>query len=288
MSQSASTRTYADLLASVLAYAKSEKRIRAALLSGSRADVGAQAEPFQDLDVALYIHDQPSFTADPLWLDRFGERLIMQSNPSGDPEAPFFYLLQFVDGLRLDLKLVEADLHDKYPPESQSVVLLDKDGLFSHLPPASDRDFWPTVPTQQQFFRCCNEFFWLAPYVAKGLWRGQLAYAKFHLDTLMRGELMRLLDWAYGFRTGFSKSSGKFGKHWGGVLPEGWLTRLLDTYAGADEAENWEALYTMLGLFDLVAKDVAAVAGLNYAEAEAQAVTAYVAQIQLTQKSDSE
>lgn len=278
-------RTPDALLTEVLAYAEADERVRAALLSGSRAGAEAGADPFQDVDVAFYVRGVPTFTADHAWIDRFGERLIMQlptlmGEEKPAPDAPFFYLLQFADGTRLDLKLVEATQRAEYPPESQSVVLLDKGGLFAHLPPASDRDFWPTPPTQKQFFECCNEFFWLAPYVAKGLRRGQLAYAKFYLDTLMRGELMRLLDWAFGFRTDFGKSAGKFGNYWAGVLPESWLARLPDTYAGADEADNWEALYTMLGLFDLVAQEVAEAGGLSYAATEVQAVAAYVVGMQ--------
>lgn len=58
------------------------------------------------------------------------------------------------------------------------------------------------------FDDCCNEFWWLSTYVAKGLARGELPYAIAHLD-LMRKQLMTMLSWQVGLEKGFTFSIGK-------------------------------------------------------------------------------
>jgi aminoglycoside 6-adenylyltransferase len=49
-------------------------------------------------------------------------------------------------------------------------------------------------------------------YVAKGLWRGEIPYAKYMLDSVIREQLMKMLTWHVGISTGFTQSPGKHGR----------------------------------------------------------------------------
>ncbi|UFA49765.1 aminoglycoside 6-adenylyltransferase [Deinococcus radiophilus] len=276
----------ADPLHQVLALAHQDSRVRAVILSGSRVNPQAVPDAFQDYDVTLYVRDLPSFTQSHRWIDRFGERMILQipalmGGAEYDHTSPITYLMQFVDGSRLDLGLIPVELRAEFPPESLSRVLLDKDDLFPDLPAPHGGDHFPTPPSAQAYADSCNEFWWLAPYVVKGLRRGQLGYAKYHLDSLMRGELLRMLEWAFGCRTGWAANPGKFGSRFGGVLPAGWLTRLEQTYAGADTGANWDALLTMTALFRDAAQEVAACSGHTYPTQDDERVSAYLAQMRV-------
>ena len=57
-------------------------------------------------------------------------------------------------------------------------------------------------PSLAAFWACCNEFWWLSPYVLKGICRGEILYAAEHLHAL-HGELVRMLGWQVGCQTGF-------------------------------------------------------------------------------------
>jgi Streptomycin adenylyltransferase len=65
----------------------------------------------------------------------------------------FAYLMQFVDGNRLDLTLCPLNRIDDVRKQSLSVLLLDKDGLIGPLPPANEKDYLPTPPNRESVRR---------------------------------------------------------------------------------------------------------------------------------------
>jgi len=185
--------------------------------------------------------------------------------------------MQFLDGNRIDLSICDLEkLDDSIAGDSLTKVLLDKDGRVRNLPPASELDYLPKKPTRKQFDDCCNEFWWLNPYVAKGLWRGELIYAKFHLDCLMRNELMKMLEWYFGVKTGYAKAMGKQGKHIGAVLEKSEWQMLQATYSDADFNHIWKALLGMGELFRKVSQEVAQNFGFWYPEDDDQKVSQFI------------
>ena len=70
----------------------------------------------------------------------------------------------------------------------------------------------PSQPTAKAFDDCCNEFWWLNPYVAKGLWRDELIHAKYMLDTHMREQLLKMLTLVLRHADGLSKIARQAGQ----------------------------------------------------------------------------
>jgi aminoglycoside 6-adenylyltransferase len=160
-----------------------------------------------------------------------------------------------------------------------SVLLLDKDGIIPPFPPATDRDYLPQPPTAKLFADCCNEFWWVCPYVAKGLWREEITYAKALMDQAVREQLMKMLTWHIGLKTQFSRSPGKEGKYFQQYLePELWTT-LLQTYAAAGYDNTWDALLIMGHLFRQVALPLADHFGFDYPHEDDRRVRAYLEHI---------
>jgi len=245
----------------ILNTAREDERIRAVMLNGSRTNPHAPRDIFQDFDVIYFVTDVASFRLDEHWIDRFGERMILQlPDDIGDPppgkNAGFAYLMQFSDGNRIDLNLFPLDRLDDLEEDSLSLLLLDKDGLFGQLPPPSESSYLPQPPTARAFAACCNEFWWVCPYVAKGLWRGEITYAKFMLDQVVRAQLMKMLVWDIGVKTQFSVNPGIFGRHFERCLEPQLWERLLDTYSDAGIENTWQALFAMCELFRSAAKQV--------------------------------
>ncbi len=286
-------RSEQEMLALILDTARSDDRIRAVIMNGSRANPNAPRDIFQDFDIVYIVTDVASFRDDPDWIKRFGELMILQLPEAMDDPPPqndggFAYLMQFADGNRIDLQLFPLDKLAELGEDSLSVLLLDKDHIIKPLPPPSDRDYLPKPPTAKAFADCCNEFWWVCPYVAKGLWREEITYAKYMFDHPLREQLMKMLSWYVGVNTQFSYNPGKYGKYLQQRLePELWAM-LLQTYADADYDRTWKALHVMCDLFRIIAKRVAEHFGFAYPSEDDRKVSAHLRHVQALPKAATE
>src|SRR5699024_5864736 len=78
---------------------------------------------------------------------------------------------------------------------------------------------------------CCNEFWNVSAYVAKGLLRKELLFALDHFNQVLRPELLRMISWNVGIREGFNFSVGKSYKFMDNYLTEAELEKLINTYS---------------------------------------------------------
>jgi len=274
-------RTEREMLDMILSTARADDRIRAVVMNGSRANPNAPRDFFQDYDIVYFVMDVEPYKHNHEWLKRFGELMIVQmpedmEDPPPNRNGGFVYLMQFTDGNRIDLGIDPLAMIHEIVADSQSIVLLDKDGCIPALPPASDRDYLPKPPTAKAFWDCCNEFWWVSPYVAKGLWRRELPYARQMFEEHVRSELMRMLIWHVGVTTGFSRNVGKFGKYLEQLLePEVWAM-LQKTYSDTDYERTWDALFAACDLFRLTATRVASRFGFAYPAGDDARVSAHL------------
>jgi len=265
----------------ILSTARNDERIRAVILNGSRANLNAPRDIFQDFDVIYLVTEFEPFVNNMEWIRRFGEIMILQmpdqmEDPPPESKISFGYLMQFTDGNRIDLCIFPLAMLSEFEADKLSQVLLDKDGILPEFLPANESDYLPTPPTPKQFADCCNEFWWVSPYVAKGLWRGELPYAKFMLDQILREQLMKMANWHVGQKTNFTKNPGKFGKYLKQYLELELWTMLLDTYSDASYAHTWESLFTMGDLFRTMAIQVGNTFGYEYPSGDDERVSAYL------------
>ncbi len=274
-------RSEQEMMELILGTAREDERIRAVIMNGSRANPNAPRDFFQDYDIVYVVTDPAPFRNNYEWIKRFGELMILQEPDDMDDPPPgdklsFAYLMQFADGTRIDLGIHPMAQVDKIERDSQSILLLDKDSIVKPFPPASDVDYLPSPPTAKAFFDCCNEFWWVSPYVAKGLWREEIIYAKYMLDHYVREQLDKMLRWQIGVQTEFNKNPGKFGKYFEQFLaPEHWKM-LLKTYSAADYEQTWQALFAMCDLFRAIAIEVAEHFGFDYPYGDDARVTAHL------------
>lgn len=274
-------RSEQQMMDLILATAKDDDRIRAVVMNGSRANPNAPKDFFQDFDIVYVVRDVHSFTDDHSWIDIFGERMILQMPTSGElipneDDGSFVYLIQLMDGNRIDLTLLPIENISKVERESQSILLLDKDGIIDPFPPASDSDFVTSKPTAKLFSDCCNEFWWICPYVAKGIWRDELPYAMLMHDRHERDMLMLMIRWYIGMNNDFSVSSGKHGKYFKKFLEPVLWDMYVRTYSDGSYEKLWEALFTSCELFRSIAQKVAAHFGFEYPMGDDERVTAHL------------
>lgn len=188
----------------------------------------------------------------------------------------FAYLMEFTDWNRVDLTLMDLDTFKKLPSDSQTVLLLDKDNVLGPFSPPSDEDYLPQPLSQAEFYRCCNEFFWVAHTVGKGLWRKELTYVKFVCDQIAKDELIKLLIFYAGIKTDFKQCIGKHGKYLQNYLEPDIWERFVKTYVDADYTHMWDGLFAMCELFNEIALRLSASCKFPYDEAEYKAVVLYL------------
>jgi aminoglycoside 6-adenylyltransferase len=274
-------RSEQEMLEIIISTAETDDRIRAVIMNGSRTNPHARQDIFQDFDIVYLVTDVGPFRNDRAWINRFGELMVLQmpeamKDPPALNDGRFSYLMQFTDGNRIDLTLLPiAKLHE-FGRDSLSLLLLDKDGIVEPLPAPSESDYLPKPPTAKAFSDCCNEFWWVCPYVAKGLWREEIVYAKYMLDRVIREQLMKMLTWHIGIKTQFLRSPGKLGKRLKQYLePELWAV-LEKTYADAGYESTWDALDMMCELFRMTARQVGEHFGFDYPRNDDEKVNAHL------------
>ncbi|TDF94763.1 aminoglycoside 6-adenylyltransferase [Paenibacillus piri] len=279
-------RNEKEMFELIIGLAQKDERVRAVTLEGSRTNPNVPKDMFQDYDVSFHVSEMKSFLLQPDWIDVFGERIIMQTPEAMSMFPPelgrcFSYLMLFTDGNRIDLTLVPLDGYEAYSKEDKlMMVLLDKDGIFPGVPAPTDKDYWVKRPSAEFFADCCNEFWWVSTYVAKGLWRNEILYAQDHLNKIVRPMLIKMLEWEAGIRTNFSVSTGKNGKYLDNYLSEQSWQQLLSTYADGSYKSTWNALLAAGALFRSTAKYVADHFHYEYPHEDDRRVTEYLKHVQ--------
>lgn len=267
----------------ILGFANNDSRIRAVILNGSRANPAAKRDMLQDFDIVYLVDKLESFTCDHSWIDVFGEKLVYQLPdisplyPDEQSEDSFGYLMQFADGNRIDLTVAKKEKFSGYCfGDRLSVILLDKDGLLPQLPPPDDSSHYITPPTKELFDACRCEFWWVSPYVAKGLWRGQLLFAQQHMEACIRGELRRMLAWCGGISCDYRISAGKCGDGLSTLLPHDMWEKYLSTYSPCRDEDIWNSLFAAGDLFSDASQHVAQHFGYTITDAWDKNVPKYL------------
>ena len=259
------TRTEEEMLSLVLEFARSDDRIRAVVMNGSRANSNAGRDIFQDYDIAFFVTDVEPFREESRVVPHFGVPLLVEKVEDqvyrpGLRDGRYTYNVQFTDGNRIDMAFFPVEMPERRPFDSLTRVLLDKDGLIPDLPNPSERSHFITEPTQKLYDDCCNTFcFTLGSHIPKTLWRRKLPLLKCHVDRLRKG-LVLMLGWYIGVTKGFERSLGSEGrdleKH---LEPEDWR-EFERTYAGSDYDDIQESVLVTHRLFTRAAKSV----GMHY------------------------
>lgn len=282
-----------DVIKKLVDWGEKQERVRAMLMTSTRAVPNAPLDDLSDYDVVLVVTDIHPFHEERSWLNDFGEVLVAYWDPIySDPETganKFGNVIQYADGLKIDFTLypiswLPAVVQSPALPAELDAgyrVLLDKDGWTRKMKLPTFSAYIPKVPTNEHYQKWVHEFFSDAPYAAKCIRRGELLPLKWCLDYDMKQIYLRqMLEWKIGLDTNWSVPVGSLGKGLKKRLsPEIW-SQLMDCYTGAEAPENWRALFNTLNLFRQVAMEVGQKLGYVYPVDLDQRVTIFVENMQ--------
>ena len=275
-------RTENEIYDLILSVAHNDNRIKAVYMNGSRTNDNVPKDIFQDYDIVYVVEETQSFIEDKNWINRFGEILYMQypdENPyfPSDKDNSYGWLMQFADGVRIDLTVQSVSYALQHIKDDRLCrILFDKGNLLPQIEPASDRDYWVTKPTKEQFLATCNEFWWCTNNIAKGLWRAEIPYVQDMTNYCVRTELIKMLNWKVGLITDWSVCTGKSSKYLYRWLPEKEWQMFMETYFDGNIVNAWQAVFKMCDLFKNVAQYVGEGLGYSYNEEEGEAALQYL------------
>ena len=275
-------RSENEMLDLIISTAKSDERILAVIMNGSRVNPHVDKDRFQDFDIVYVVEKVNSFRENPAWIDVFGERIIMQTPndmafPEPEPNGNPVYLMLFKDMNRIDLSLIpKAHFEKQKSQDSLSLVLLDKVGIVPELPPPGEKDYLPNKPTEPVFQGCCNEFWWVSTYIAKGLARGEITYAYAMFFNPVRMMFMTMLEWHMGIKYNYSINMGKEGKNLQKIVDRTTWERILMIYPDGEIDNIWDSLFLMGEMFREYAILVAGALNYTYNWEEDRNVSAYL------------
>jgi aminoglycoside 6-adenylyltransferase len=275
-----------DVLGRLVAWGESDETVRALVLTSTRARDDGSADLLSDYDVIVVVSDAAAFVADDAWTKAYGRPLVRWGDESElFGETTFFRGVFYDDSIRIDYTIWPRPVADRVTggtalPDDLDVgyrVLLDKDGVTSRWPAATFRAHVPEIPTRAEYDALLEEFWWDTTYVAKGLWRGDVVFAKFALDYDVKlVALRRLLEWRIELDHGWSVRPGAYGKGLERLLPPELRAELDATYVGVGIEESWDALFRTTALFRRVATEVGDALGYPYPQDVDDAVTAHL------------
>ncbi|WP_308636344.1 aminoglycoside 6-adenylyltransferase [Paenibacillus silvisoli] len=275
-----------DMLSSLLTWTNKNSMIRVVLMTSSRTNPDAPVDLLSDYDIELVVTDLAPFRGSDAWITQFGG---IMTEYREDGETSITRLVLFEDGVRIDLqvylvKQLQAVIELPLLPEELDIgyrVLMDKDGFTAEMKQPRHKGFVIEKPSRPDYNTAVKEFWWDITYVAKSLWRDELYFAKYMLDSVIRFQMfMPMIEWHIGAESNWTVNPGKNGRWFKRYLDAETWAELEQTYAGASLEDNWRAMYAMTALFRKLAVDVGGKLGFDYPHALDQRVTAYMQRIQ--------
>jgi aminoglycoside 6-adenylyltransferase len=274
----------------MVAWADQLPTARALILTSSLARPGSPVDLLSDYDLILAVTDPERFGKEQGWLLDYGT-LMTRWGDEGEMlgHTTYFRSAVYQDYVKIDYTiwpdtLLERVAESSTLPEELDEgyrVLLDKSGITAAWKKPTHRAFIPTRPTQAEYQALVEEFWWVATYVAKSLWRTELIFARWVLvGDLHDNALRKMLEWHIEIERGWSVRPGVHGRGLQTLLPSDLWSELVNASPGAGVEDVWAALWRTAALFRRVGLEVAVTLGYAYPQAVDDQVSAFLREIQ--------
>ncbi|WP_160140056.1 AadS family aminoglycoside 6-adenylyltransferase [Chryseobacterium sp. c4a] len=264
-----------EKLEQIIHWAENNPDIRAVLLTSSLVNPYAPVDDFSDLDVELVFVSRKAYEEQHEWIRLFGEPISMIEEDDTVFEGKHaMKMVLYKDHIKVDFKLYQVsefckEVQEEILPDDWDLgykVLIDKDNLTKDLKTPTYQSIMIHQPTEKKFHQLLNDFWWDTTYVAKCLKRGDVFYAKFMSENILRTDyLVPLIEWyiasSYDWNTITTNKHGRLFKKY--LSSELW-SRVEATFSGSDIEENWTALFAYADLVHELGTVLATKLGLLY------------------------
>ncbi len=250
-------------------WAEEQPEVRSVILVGSQARMDHPADKWSDIDLQVFVTDSIPFLTNAEWLSMLG--VIWLCIPYQQQDAEPERLVIVEGGQKVDFHFFSAnELADILQTQSLPGVyhrgyrfLVDKDGRAAKFPPCPYTPPPYPNPSQDEFLRNVELFWFEALQEAKMLGRRELWISKRGECRLIQ-RLEQVMEWhAWAISNGKRDTwhAGRFLLEWTDSNTRDTLNNLFGHF---DVAEGWRSLQAMICLFQRLATETAMLLGLNY------------------------
>lgn len=263
-----------DVLAQLLTWGAAHPLIRAMILTSTRTRPGGPVDLLSDYDLILAVSDVGPFASDTAWISDYAQPMVRWSDQSTMYElTTYFRGVIYQNAVKIDYSIWPVEVLDRIAVESHLPaeldagyrVLLDKEQRTTGWNLPSYQAYIPAQPTGEEYTALVEEFWWGTTYVAKSLWRDDLAFTKWILDQdLKMVTLRRMLEWSIEIEHDWSVKPGVLGRGLKQWLPAEIWSEFASTYVPLESEATWEALDRLIALFRKIALAVGNRLGYPY------------------------
>lgn len=248
-----------EKLKQIIQWAETNPDVRAVLLTSSLVNPYAPVDDFSDLDVELVFDNRKPYEANREWICLFGEPISMiEENDHVFEGKHAMKMVLYKDHVKVDFKLYQVsefvkEIETETLPDDWDVgyeVLIDKDSLTKEMQSPGYQSIMIHQPTESKFQQLINDFWWDTTYVAKCLKRGDIFYAKFMSENILRTDyLVPLIEWYIADSHDWNNiTTNKHGRLFKNYLSADIWNRVEATFSGSNIEENWTALFAFTDL----------------------------------------
>jgi aminoglycoside 6-adenylyltransferase len=282
--------TEEKVLEKLISWGEADSRIRAMLMTSTRARERGKTDSLSDYDIILVVTNAEEFAQNEGWISDFDTPMVQWGDEADFlGQKDYFRGVVYDNYVKIDYSIWHVSLLSKITQEPKLPdeldagyrVLFDKEGETAHWKAPTFRAYIPLPPTEKEYSALVEEFWWSTTYVAKSLWRDEFVFGRWCLEVDIKIEsLRRLLEWYIEIQRDWNHRPGVLGRGLKQALPADIWQELEQTYQGADIAGTWDDLYRLIPLFRHVAIEVGNALGYAYPQEVDDKVSAYLKVIQ--------
>lgn len=258
-----------DFLQKIIRWGEEEDAIKVLLLQGSRAG-NAGFDQFSDYDIAIFCTEPSVFTDTENWLPQIGDVWVCVKEKIYVGNKTFHTrLVIFSGGTKVDFSFLPLqvlnEMKDHLPEDYDRgyQVLLDKENFTKGLRKPSFKRPPAVSPSEQEYLRINDEFWFEAYHVAIYLKRNDLWLVKFRANA-MHEFLLQMIQWHAEAQKDWKEKSEPLGKNMKLWVDSATWNDLQKVFAHFDVQDSWRALFSSLDLFRRLSVDVARHLGYDY------------------------
>lgn len=189
------------------------------LMNGSKINVNIPDDKFKDFDVVFFTNDSAKYIGNSEFIKKYFGEILLMTEPFNPFNLELFkdesdgtrytYLIQFVDGNRIDMSFYELDYLEEYlKADSLTKLICDKTNRIKKEMIPSDADYLLRYPSSEVIKECIKEFWWQFLNTLKSIARNNYLLAQKYLN-YTREQLIQMLTWQVALDNGFDKNYGK-------------------------------------------------------------------------------
>lgn len=271
-----------DVIEKIIKFVEKRNDLLYVIQNGSRVNPSVSPDEYADYDIIVGCSNPKKYIDSNEWIDEFGDLLIIQKNECQENDVSWpIFLMQFKDGLRIDLQYYPGDGIKKYFEDSLSKIILDKNGIFKIQFEPSEKSYIVKKPNEEKYNREVNNFWWCLINVGKGLARNELTYSRFMYEAIVRNNFLNIVGWYAGINNNWEINCGKFGKFINRYIDIDIWEQIEKTYFTDTIEEFWESIVNAGNLIKMMDRKIRVVLNIEKPKEDYDQIIKYLMEIKI-------